>query len=67
MGKKIAEQDGQIAELSKRTRSFGTRPVNVGKPVAEVKPAPILSRSQFSALDPKAQGEHFAAGGKLTE
>jgi hypothetical protein len=67
MGKKIADQEGQIAELSKRTRSFGTRPVNVGKPVAEAKQAPTLSRSQFAALDPKAQGEHFAAGGKLTE
>lgn len=63
---KIAEQDVQLAEFSKRTARFGVRPVAI-KPVVEDKPAPVLTRAQFAALDPKAQGEHFAARGKLTE
>ena len=63
---KIAEQAGQLAEFAKRTARFGVRPVAI-KPVAEDKPAPVLTRAQFAALDPKAQGEHFAARGKLIE
>lgn len=63
---KITEQAGQLAEFSKRTARFGVRPVAI-KPVVEDKPAPVLTRAQFAALDPKAQGEHFAANGKLIE
>lgn len=62
---KNAEQVTQIAQLSKGRARFGAAPVVIGKP--DGKDAPTLTRAQFTALDPKAQGEHFAVGGKLTE
>jgi hypothetical protein len=61
---KVTEQADQIAQLSKRTARFGIRPVNTGKP--EVKEVKSLTRAEFSALNPVAQGEHVAAGGKIT-
>lgn len=67
MGKKIAEQEGQIAELSKRTRNFGVRPLNLGKPLAESKPALTCTPAEFSAKTPSEKMKFSREGGRIVE
>jgi hypothetical protein len=64
LSKKNSELAEQVAQLSKRTARFGIRPVNTG--AHEAKEVKSITRAEFSALNPVAQGQHVAAGGKIT-
>jgi len=66
LSKKVSEQETQLAEFSKRTARFGVRPLNVGKPAAEVV-ASTCSPAEFSAKSPSEKMKFSREGGRIVE
>lgn len=63
------EAQRQVRDMTSRLARYGVSPLKLStktdeKPAAETK---TITRAEFAALDPVAQGKHFEAGGKVTE
>lgn len=67
LSKEVEGLKAQLSAANKGRARFGAAPVKTGAPGGAKEAPAAITRAQFDALTPTQQGEHFAAGGKLTD